>query len=240
MAYLPKSKYDLIVNDIKDQVAQIDAKTEKKSYVSQLDAIISWITRQIALTESKPRPVTILSLVNCRFCLKQLRNTDDVHLQNMLLMTYTHLSAVDARGLLAPMALSHRAQTAEQTTELRAISYMQWIAARIENNNHTIPICAQDNANLIFFNSIAKANIITGTDFGPAVVQPGEDTETRANPPGTMINSISRDANDSVPFLNAVTVFGTDHEDGTWLYGYLPLKVWDAVEHQLKPELAKQ
>jgi hypothetical protein len=114
--YLPRASYDMLVGGIKDDVSRIEADLNKKLYTSDTDAMTGWITQQVALSEPRPRPVSIMSIINFRYQLGRLLNLDGVYLQNMLLMTYTLFSSQEARGAAATLALAHREQVAQQTT----------------------------------------------------------------------------------------------------------------------------
>ncbi|GAB1192528.1 hypothetical protein APSETT444_001720 [Aspergillus pseudonomiae] len=232
--YIPKVKYDMLVKRIKDQVSRIATDVNDKLYISEVDALIAWITRQIALSQPRPRPVTIMSIINYRFRLKELLRLDDVYLQNLLMLSYTLLSAQEARGAVAPLALSHRAQVMEQTTEPRVASFVQWVSKHIDKGKSAIRLCGEPDSIMIWLNSFTKAEIMKVTDFAPAVLRPGEGEETRSNPSGTMVNWIFKDVNEPMPYMDALHILGKDHSGGAWIEGYLSLEVWDALEQQMK------
>ncbi|KAB8206561.1 hypothetical protein BDV34DRAFT_224303 [Aspergillus parasiticus] len=232
--YLPKVKYDMLVNSIKGKVSQLEADVNKKLYISEADALTAWITQQVALLEPSPRPVTIMNLINCRYRLKQLLHLDGVYLQNMVLMSYTLLSAREARGAVAPLALSHREQTTQQTTVPRVVSFLQWFRSHIDNSRHTIPFCGEPDSVIVFSNSLTKAELIKVTDFAPVMLCVGEGDQTRSNPHGTMVNFFFKDANEPIPHVNALSILGKDHSGGTWFSGHLSLQVWEVLEQQVK------
>jgi hypothetical protein len=233
--YLPRLKYDMLVGRIKDAVSRLEAAVNKRNlYISQVDALTAWITRQVALSESRPRPVTIMNLINCRYRLKQLLQSDGVYLQNMLLMSYTRFSAQEARSAVEQLALGHRQQVAEQTTEPRVVSFIQWLRKRIDKTKRAIPLCGEDDSVVICLNALTKAEIIKVTDFAPAVLRLGEGVETRRNPCGTMLNFFFKTPNEPIPYVNMLHILGKDHSGGTWFSGYLSVQVWEALEQQLK------
>ncbi|OGM42336.1 hypothetical protein ABOM_007874 [Aspergillus bombycis] len=232
--YMPKVKYDLLVNRAKDQVSRIATDVNKKLYISEVDALIAWVTQQVALSQPTPRPVTIMSIINYRYRLKELLRLDDVYMQNMLMLSYTLLSAQEARGAVAPLALSHRAQVMEQTTEPRVASFVQWLGKQIDTGKSVVRFCGEPDSTMIWLNSFTKSEIIKVTDFAPAVVRVGEDGETRRNPRGTMVNFFFKDPNEPVPSLDALYILAKDHSGGTWLQGNFSVQVWDALEQQMK------
>lgn len=232
--YLPREVYDVLVGGIKDQVAQFQNEAGAKRYISESDAITAWATRQLALAEPQPKPVIIMSLFNGRYALKQYLDPDAVYLQNMVMISYTTLSAEEARDAVAPLALACKAQLSEQATESRALGFIQWLSERIEKNNQGVPLCGDEDSVLLCCNSLIRADLIRETRFAPAVLRAGEAAETRRNPAGSMINFFYGLPNESTQFINGFNILGKDHSGGTWLVGYLAPQVWEALEHEVK------
>ena len=177
--YLPKETYDMLVGGIKYQVSQVQGEVGAKRYISEADAIAAWVTRQVALSEPRPKPVTIMSLFNGRYVLNQHLDPGAVYLQNMVLVNYTTLSAEEARGAVAPLALACRAQLSEQARESRAIGFIQ---KRIDKTKHTVPLCGDEDSVLLCCNSLIRADLIRETRFAPAVLRTGEATENETQP----------------------------------------------------------
>ncbi|KAJ4151606.1 hypothetical protein LMH87_012296 [Akanthomyces muscarius] len=232
--YLPKEIYDMLVGGIKEQVSQVQGQTGTKRYISESDAITAWVTRQVALSEPRPRPVTIMSLFNGRYALKQHLNPDAVYLQNMVLINYTTLSAEEARDAVAPLALACKAQLSEQTSESRALGFIQWISKRVDKTKHTVPLCGGEDSVLLCCNSLIRADLIRETRFAPAVLRAGEAAETRRNPAGSMINFFYGLPNEPTQFINGFNILGKDHSGGTWFAGNLAPQVWEALEYEVK------
>lgn len=231
--YLPKANYDRLVGRIKDEVSRVETKSVEKPFVSQADAVTGWITQQISVLEPRPKPVTIMNIVNCRYRIQQWLDSECVYLQNMLMMTYTSLSAHEACGSAADLALAHRAQVAQQTTRERVVGFIQWLQKRIDNNERRMPLSGNADSTFICVNSLAKADLITTTDFSSAVLRQGQTEEKRNNPVGTMVNFFFRDVNNDIAPIHSFTVLGMDHNGGTWFVGSLTSKTWEAVEQQL-------
>lgn len=232
--YLPRVKYDMLVDRIKSQVLQMGLDLDKKLFVSEVDALTAWITQKVALMEPKPRPVTIMSLFNCRYRLEKLHHSESIYAQNTVLMSYTLLSPQEARGAVAPLAISHREQVVKQTTESRVVSFVQWLRKEIEKGNHKLPLCGETDSVVIFLNPLTKADLIKVADFGPAVVRLGENEKARSNPPGTMLNFFYKTVHEPMPCVNSFTILGKDHDGGAWCSGYLSAQVWEAVDQDLK------
>lgn len=231
--YLPKANYDGLVCRIKDEVSRVETNSNEKPFISQADAVTGWIAQQIALQEPRPKPVTIMNIVNCRYRIQQWLDSDCVYLQNMLMMTYTSLSAHEACGSAAHLALAHRSQVAKQTTQERVVGFIQWLRNRIENGERRMPLSGHADSTFIFVNSLAKADLITTTDFSAAVLRQGEAGETRNNPAGTMVNFFFKVVNNDIAPVHSFTVLGMDHNQGAWFVGSLTPKTWEAVEQQL-------
>lgn len=232
--YLPKASYDMLLGRIKDEVSRIATDSAEKLYVSDADALTGWILQSLALLESKPRPFTILTLVNSRYRLGRLLDPNGVYLQNMVLMTSTIFSAQEARGAAAALALSHREQVAEQTTPSRILSFLQWLGRQIDSGRNPIALCGQADSVFFFVNALTKLDLIRGVDFGPAVLRQGEAANTRDNPPGTVTWLGFKEVNAEIAPINALTVIGKDHSDGTWYAGNLSPQAWEHLERQLE------
>lgn len=225
----------MLVSRIKDEVSRTETGSNEKLYVSETDALTGWITQTVALSEPRLRPFTILNLINSRYHLGPLQNPNSVYLQNTVLITYTLFSAQEARGAAAALALAHREQAAEQTTQSRVISFIQWLGKQIENDKNSIALCGETDSVLLSVNALTRADLIKGVDFAPAVLRQGEAAETRDNPPGgTLMHIFSKEANAELAPINLLAVIGKDYKDRTLLMGNMLPQAWEHLEQQVK------
>ncbi|KAF7504996.1 hypothetical protein GJ744_001517 [Endocarpon pusillum] len=137
--------------------------------------------------EPKSRPITVASFLNARFRLPRLLKSEGVYVQNMTLLAYTFLSSQLARGPVGPIALTHRRHLIEQTTEQQLHSFLQIVRKDIESRRRPRLYFGESVSLAILLNSLTKADLIKVADFGAAVLSQGENTESRNNPPGTMV-----------------------------------------------------
>lgn len=232
--YLPKEFYDVLVAGIKDQASQVKGGADAERYISESDAITAWVTRQVALSEPSPRPMTIMSFFNARYVLKQRLEPETVYLQNMVLVNYTTLSAEEARGAVGPLALACRAQLSEQVREPRVISFIQWLSKKIDRTKQTIPLCGEEDSVLLCCNSLIRADLIREARFAPAVLRIGEAEKARHNPFGSMTNFFFDLVNEPKVYVNEFQILGKDHSGGIWFSGYFSQQIWEALEHDVK------
>jgi hypothetical protein len=203
-------------------------------FVSEADILTAWVTQVVASSEPKSRPVTIGSLLNARFRLPLLAKSGGVYVQNMVLATYTFLSAQLARGPVGLIALSHRNHLVEQSTEKQTLSLLKTFRQDIESGGSPRLLFGESDSLMIIFNNLTKAELIKAANFGAAVLSQGEKVESRSNPPGTMVAYYTRAFNPSTDGLNYVSMLGKDYRGNYWLRGNLRTRAWAKMDEELR------
>jgi hypothetical protein len=94
-------------------------------FVSESEILIAWICQVVASTMTRPGPVAIMSFLDLQSRIPEIRKSAGVFLQNMVLSTYAVLSAQTATGPIGAVAVSHRRQFAEQSTEKQTLCFLK-------------------------------------------------------------------------------------------------------------------
>ncbi|RSL48697.1 hypothetical protein CEP54_012782 [Fusarium duplospermum] len=196
------------------------------------DVLAAWTTRLIASSDPRQLPVTTLTTVNLRYRIKSLMQTTGVYTQNLATAAYTFLSPIMARGPIGPIALANRQHLKAQTTEPRLRAIMRTLIAEKEKKD-TALLFGEPNMLLVLVSNWTKAKIMQAADFSPAVIRQGEETETRTNKPGTMVQLSPSTMKQSIVTRNVMVIKGKDHEGNYWLEGSLLPRTWVKVEEEL-------
>lgn len=232
--FLPRSALTRMQTKVQREIAESTQGLDHTPFVSDGDIITAWITQAAASSESeKPRPVTIFSALNTRFRIPQLRN--GVFIQNMVLGTYTFLSARLAHGPIGPIALSHRQHVAEQAREKQMLAFLRSAFQDIEATGSLRLFFGDSHALLMLFNNVTKIEVMKSANFGPAVLSQGAIDEARNNPLGTMITHYNETLfiDPSFNTLNVFVIHGKDYGGNYWCMGNLLPRTWEKIEQGL-------
>lgn len=232
--FLPKDSFARLKSEAQKEVAEVTQSFEEKPFVSECDILTAWVTRIVAASEPKPRPVTVASLLNARFRLPLLVKSGGVYVQNMVLLTYTFLSSQLVGGPVGPIALSNRQHMVEQTTEPQTLALLKTVLRDIKSGKSPRLLFGEPDALPIIFNNLTKVEMIKAAKFGPAVLRQGEKTEYRNNPPGTIVTYYNRGLNQPLGGPNSFFMLGKDYGENYWLMGNLLPRAWAKMEDALR------
>ncbi|CAG8216439.1 unnamed protein product [Penicillium salamii] len=232
--YLPKDSFQKMKAQIKTELTQNATDIESAPWVTENDIISGWAARCLALSESSSRPVTVLNFLNMRFRIPLLAKSTGVFIQNICVGTFTFLSAKMARAPVSEIALVNRQHTAEQGTEVQGRLLMNGMMKDIEEGREPRILFGPSNAICMVVNNVIKIELMKTAQFGPAVIRQGESSETRQNPPGTMISYYNEYLDHMYDAFNAFVMFGKDYGDDYWLGGALLPKAWRVIEKELE------
>ena len=231
--FLPKHVLHKIQTQAQKDLVALTDDPGSPPFVSEADILIAWITRMIALSEPN-RPFTVMSLLNARFRIPRLRRSSGVYIQNMVLGTYTFLSAHEINKSIGSIALKNREHLTEQATEGQVLSLLHSIFQDIEAGRSPRLLFGEYNSVPIIFNNVIKAELMKKADFSAAILRQGESNNTRKNPLGTMVGYYNESLDGAFDAVNAVLMLGNDHGDNYWLMGSLLPRSWAKIEQALK------
>lgn len=232
--FLPRDTFERLQRRTHMQIAENAQIGAPIPFLSEGDILTAWVTRVVASSEPKPRPVTVAVITNARFRLPLLIQSGGVYIQNMLYLTFAFMSSQLVRGPAGPIALSHRRQIAEQMTEEQTLRLLKTTRQEIESRGNPRLEFGESNASIIVFNNLTKAEIIKAAKFGPAVLRQGEAEHSRSNLPGTMKTFFARDLKMAVPAVNDFSMLGKDYDGNYWLRGNLLPRAWEKMEEELR------
>ncbi|CAE7023631.1 hypothetical protein CFE70_003326 [Pyrenophora teres f. teres 0-1] len=235
---LPKTAMDSLRQQVHQDLASSSGESEKDVFVSDADVFTAWLIRMISTTSPTPRPMTLLQSINARFRLHELVNAQGVYVQNMVAVGFTLYSPDVTTGPMGAIALATRQQLAAQATELQVIGNLE--AQRVAGDPMAA-LCSDPKALPVITSNWAKGKFFHITDFGPAVLQAGDASESRSNPPGTPFFQHTFCLKPPpVMMRHVISVIGKDHADNYWANLVLPSLVWANIEKSLgeleKPE----
>lgn len=232
--FLPKDTFTRLQKRVRDEVAEIAHTNDQELFVSDGDILTAWATSVVASALPKPRPMTVVNMLNIRFRLSPLIESGGIYLQNMVLAGYAFLSAQLARGPLGPIALSHRSHLVEQTSEQQTLSQLQTVRQDIKSSGSPNLLYGEPHAGFVFVNNLAKLGTIQAANFRPAILRQGQKGELRSNPPGSMVTFQNYFHPNSSGPVDALWIFGQDYGGNYWLEGNFLPRAWEIVETELR------
>lgn len=232
--FLPQRAFARFRDQVRQEIAEDSRSLESMPFVSDADILTAWITRAVALSEPRPRPVTALSLLNARFRLTPLLQSTGVYIQNMILATFTFFSAPLATGSTGTMALHHRQSFVQQSTEGQALALLRSLLQDIKSGRYPRLLFGEPNALPIIFNNVIKLDLMKIANFSPAVLRKGDTSTSRKNPIGTMVAYHNESLDGSGMDLHNVVMLGKDHGENFWVLGTLLPRAWTSIEKEIR------
>ncbi|KAH8891617.1 hypothetical protein GQ53DRAFT_687175 [Thozetella sp. PMI_491] len=231
--FLPKKAVAELRNRAQRDLANQDDGTDAP-FISEGDVLTAWATRALASSLPQPRPVTVLHPLNARFRLSSLVQSPGLYVQNMAVAAFAFLSADVARGPLGPIALENRRHLMEQSTEAQVLAGLRELRQESKLKSDPTMVCGESDALLVPITNWTRADFFKIVDFGPAVVRAGDVSQSRTNPPGSMVYHHAHSMREGAAARNVVVVLGKDLDDNYWLNGILMPQTWAKIEEELR------
>lgn len=227
---LPKIAMDLLRRDARDDLASSEQNGE--TFISDGDIIVAWLMRAVASSMPRPRPLTILNMVNARYRLPSLMHAAGVFIQNMAVIAFTSSLPNIAEAPLGISALHHRRMLAEQATEAQILANFREMMRIADAGKYPLRLCGRPNAEIIVVTDWTRAKMFRAADFSSALVAAGDKSPLRQNPPGTMVyqHMATKDSNRPTPSTPLFIILGKDHSGGYWIDGALQDSIWNRLD----------
>jgi hypothetical protein len=232
--YLPNDIFMRLKKRVQDEANESTHSHDKQPSVSENDTLTAWVTRAVAITMPKPRPVTQVLFSNARSRLPLLLESTGVYLQNMVLVGHVFFSSELARGPLGPIAIRNRDYIAEQATMQQTLGTLRTVRQDIASDKTPNLFYGDPHASVLFVNNVNEPGLIKAPHFGPAVLCQGDKKESRSNLPGTMLIYYNYTVKPLVDGINAVWMLGRDYAGDYWLEGKFLPRTWELLEKELK------
>lgn len=232
--FIPEAVLDKLKADVRQEIANESQSSQDVPFVSESDILIAWICQAAASTISKPRPLSIMSFLDIRSRIPEIRNLAGVFLQNMVLSTYAFISPQTATSSIGAIAMSHRRHFAQQSTEAQTLSFLKSVYRDIDVTKKPRLFFGEPSAVPVLINNVSKAELIKIVDFSQAVLRQGESLETRKNPSGTMITYWNEGLERGWSGFNVCWMQGRDHDGNFWMMANLLPRTWAKLEEHLR------
>ncbi|KAH6892456.1 hypothetical protein B0T10DRAFT_401348 [Thelonectria olida] len=232
--FLPKWAFDQLQQEPRRQVTESSKASGENHFISEGDILTAWAARAVALSEPKPRPVTIGGLLDGRSKIPKFAQSEGVYAQNVLTVTSVFIPPEMAKGDIATIAISHRRQLLEQSSEPQIRGWLKTMREELQAGGEGLLLFGPSDGLPMLVNNLKKADYIKVVNFGEAVVRQGEATESRCNPLGTMVMNYNQPLDRPLGWPNCFYVLGKDHADNYWLMGSMVPRVWDKIEEGLQ------
>lgn len=225
---------------------------DQNAFVSEGDVLVGWAAQMLSRGQTKPRPVTVVDIVNARFRLSALQSkTAGCYVHNMLQFGYVCLPASCGREPLGQAALSHRRQLAAQITEKQMLGYFRMQQAQIAAKGKMRTMFGAAGSTLMAVNNLSKIDMFYAVDFSGAVIRrgataivtAGSSDTSRQSPPGTIVFYEPVPLHKQPPLVNFLRLIGRDREGTFLLEGVFRPDTWaeivadlEQLEHEKKAE----
>ncbi|CEJ59699.1 hypothetical protein PMG11_08311 [Penicillium brasilianum] len=232
--YIPEAVLNRLKAEIGQDIEKENQSSQDVPFASEGDMLIAWICQAVASTMPRPSPMVIMSFLDIRPRIPEIRRSTGVFLQNMILSTYAFLSAKTATGPIGVVAVSHRRHFAEQSTDKQTLCFLKSVYRDIDAAKNPRLCFGESNAVPILINNVSKAELIKLVDFGPAVLHQGESSETRRNPVGTMVAYWNEGLDRGWRDFNVCWMQGRDHQGDFWMMANFLPQAWAKLEGDLR------
>ncbi|KAK2791553.1 hypothetical protein FQN52_004742 [Onygenales sp. PD_12] len=205
-------------------------------FITDGDVLAAWTAHMVALSHPKGRSISFFSIVNARFRLQVLRrNPREEYIQNLLLTAYFNLSPQVASGSLGQIALAHRRNVSEQSTEQQTLGFLRMQREHVKKHKDYNHKLGDHRGTPMAFNNTTKVDVLQAVDFNIAVLKQGEGDESRTNPIGTALYFIPiwKESINWYLRINFFHVLGKDHAGNYQITAYLPPQTWARIEEEL-------
>jgi hypothetical protein len=221
--YLPK---DLVTQWRQEaiDILPADPETGEHSFLSDGDIINAWIVKTVATTESKPSSYVLAGALNARYRVRQLQQAKGTHIQNLLNLYYARFPQDLAASTIAEIALAHRRQVAEQSTEHQLIRYFMTKRKQVESHKKHDKgvLCGHQNDLLIMCNNLSKIGIAAAADFSPAVLPREDGSRSTGTAAYYHFQSYGQMPRNTFIILNK-------DDSGYWIRATVSQRTWDRI-----------
>ncbi|KAG6015317.1 hypothetical protein E4U54_003709 [Claviceps lovelessii] len=238
MVYVPKAIYDELLGQIRREIARILEDEEQRPIVSDAELLFAWLIKLQGGDESKTRAVSARNIFNLRHRLSSLRDPSGEYLQTLTLPICSTLSAEKVRNSTGHIALLHKRNMDEQTSENGLLSLITTLLEMKKSGRDPFQKRAvTGGAASLDYCNMTWLHLLSAADFGPAVLPCGKggmgSDSPRYNAPGTMTTAYALDTGTRRPMDAACQVIGKDCEGHLWMYCQLEADVWVRLEEEL-------
>ncbi|RDA86310.1 hypothetical protein CP532_5659 [Ophiocordyceps camponoti-leonardi (nom. inval.)] len=164
--------------------------TGKPTFITDSDLIAAWLLRLTAVSFSKSTRYSVVGATNARNLLSQIKAKDGVYLQNLLALTQCSVSAEEAAGSIARVALAIRRGLNEQLTEDQMIHHFKRHRREMEagqGDGIRNFFCRPDET-VVLCNNFSGLRLASAIDFGPAVLAHDKNKAEGVSPSGVVVN----------------------------------------------------
>ncbi len=229
--YVPASIIAGLRQEATDQLPD-DPDTGKRAFVSDGDIVAAWFVRVIAKTEAKRSKFVMVGALDARHRVRELRQArgGGVHMQNLLGLYYAQFPGDVADAPLAHIALAHRCQVAQQSTEHQLIRHFMTkrkVRERNEDGGGLTVYCDEDDKPILC-NNLASIGIADGADFGPAVLPNADGSYSSGKAAYYQFQSYPAKR---VP-RNSFIVLSKD-SSGYWVVANVSQPAWAEIMHDI-------
>ncbi|KAG5981028.1 hypothetical protein E4U55_003380 [Claviceps digitariae] len=239
MVYVPKAIYDELLGQIRREITRILEDEERRPIVSDAELLFAWLVKLQGGDGSKARAVTARKIYNLRHRLSCLRDPSGEYLQTLTLPICSKMSLGDVRKSTGHIALLHKRNMDEQTSEGRLLSVTTTFL-EIKKSGRDPFQKSEDAGGAVSLDycNMTWLHLLSAADFGPAVLQCGNkgglgSDSPRYNAPGTMTTAYALDTRTRRPMDAVCHVIGKDCEGHFWMYCQLEPDVWVRLEEEL-------
>jgi hypothetical protein len=236
---LSRKEIEILVREAQADLDATTAAGTERPFVSEGDVLTGFFVRALARALPSPRPIIALHALNLRFRIAAIAQASGVYIQNMAIGAFLLLGAAEATGSIGSIALANRKGLAAQATEAQALAYLNEVFPARGNPAKT----GLDPARLLFgptdgllvpFTNWTRAKFATTADFASAVIKAGDDSESRANPPGTIVYHHASSMVANAGAKNVFVLLGEDHARNHWITASLLPATWAAIGKELQ------
>ncbi|KJZ71914.1 hypothetical protein HIM_08670 [Hirsutella minnesotensis 3608] len=202
-------------------------------HVSEANVLAAWLARTLYWTRPQPRAIQILTIIDARFRLPQLRGrSGDNIIQNVLMSTHTPLPSGAVQASLGATALAHRRTVAELASEPEATQFFRHQFEHVEMTGDADFGIRNPPRIPVLYSDMAKSNLLEAVDLAAAVVggrrDKDQDLHQQGRPRHMVVVALA-----FPPGIEVAAVGAKDQQGNRWVTGWLQPRSWDALRREV-------
>lgn len=225
--FLPKGVNQRLHKKVLEDVAATSSdETREKRFVSEYGSIFALWAKSFAVTQPKPRPISILLPFDSRPRLQSELEHDKPYVQNMVLNSAFVLSPDLATGSLSSIATKLRETLQEHTQRSQILAFLRSLRSIWDAKGAPWGVYGHPWGRLLITTDWSKAKLLYAPDFAPAVLA-GRESDNGAPLGSPFWYQTVPQKVEPAASRNSFVNLGRDHEGNSWQMGMLPSETWD-------------
>jgi hypothetical protein len=229
LLHVSKEAAQSLRNEALKDIADRPALEGDRPWVSPHDVLASVWIKSVALSGSRPSPVTLRLPCDLRRRLHGSLDSGSLYVQNMVLAVCCAVSGAMAAGPLGEIAVAIRQTLQRQMAGPQILAGLRSKREDRDRKVESMGVPGPLNSTYLSITDWSKSGFFQTPDFSAAVIKQGQGADGRDNPVGSPYHFHADAVHNSSSMsglVNTVVHLGKDQKGGHWFMATLPPRAW--------------